>query len=347
MRSFDCAGTATSEGTGFLVGGRVVMTARHLVKGSCSVKVKSGSRWLGVDRWTFWRSGTRGDGSVEDLATLKLQSSAGGHVFKIRTSSPPAGTNLAAIGHPLGNELSVTQGRIVQKAHRYGIPLIAVRLLGAEGASGSPLVDDAGNVVGILQLGLGAKDVLGQSTAGVVVGIDLSSWWAGGARHDLCHAYPKGDIPGCLASDVASQRAGEPKAASLQELEKLATSAGYPVYWAGLQPEGTYELTQTRLGVYIRYLPKGVRVGDNPGKYLIVATYPMKDGFTALQAVAARKGAIVTRLPRGGLAVAAGGKTTDVYLSYPGAAYQVEVYDPTPGRARSLIEAGRVRPIAG
>jgi hypothetical protein len=142
-------------------------------------------------------------------------------------------------------------------------------------------------------------------------------------------------------------KAGQPRAATVQALEALATSAGYPIYWAGLQPDTSYELTQTRLGVYIRYLPTNVRVGDEGGKHLIVATYPMKDGYTALEAVAARKGSVVTRLPRGGLAVAAAGRTKDVYLSYPGAAYQVEVYDPTPGRARALVEAGRVRPIVG
>lgn len=144
----------------------------------------------------------------------------------------------------------------------------------------------------------------------------------------------------------SSPKAGA-KAASVQELETLATSAGYPVFWAGLEPGTTYEVTQNGVGFYIRYLPKNVRVGDEQGKHLIIATYPIKDGYTALQAVAARKGAVVTRLPRGGLAVAAAGKTTDVYLSYPGAAYQVEVYDPTPGRARSLVETGRVQPIVG
>ena len=38
-----------------------------------------------------------------------------------------------------------------------GAPILAVRMLGAEGASGAPFIDDSGRVVGILQLGLGSK----------------------------------------------------------------------------------------------------------------------------------------------------------------------------------------------
>ena len=73
-------------------------------------------------------------------------------------------------------------------------------MLGAEGASGSPFIDDQGRVVGLLQLGLGSKDVLGQRTSGVLVGLDLVRWWGPRARLDLCRAYPNGGIAGCPGS---------------------------------------------------------------------------------------------------------------------------------------------------
>ena len=47
-----------------------------------------------------------------------------------------------------------------------GVPILELRMLGAEGGSGSPIVDNTGAVVGIFQLGLGAKDLAGQRTAG-------------------------------------------------------------------------------------------------------------------------------------------------------------------------------------
>jgi hypothetical protein len=94
------------------------------------------------------------------------------------------------IGHPLGNRISLNQGKVLRRVRLGRVPLVAVRMLGAEGASGSSFVDDQGRVVGLLQLGLGSKDVLGQRTSGLVLGIDLSMWWGARARRDLCRAYP-------------------------------------------------------------------------------------------------------------------------------------------------------------
>jgi Trypsin-like peptidase domain len=196
IRTFNCAGKATGEGTGFLVGTGVVMTARHVIHGACRAKVLLDGSWMDVDKAVSWYRTGRSDLASADVSTLRIHGQADGHVFTIRSWSAALGTNLAAIGHPLGNGLSLTQGKVIYKGHLNGIPVLAVRLLGAEGASGSPLVDDNGNVVGILQLGLCAKDVLGQRTSGVVVGIDLPSWWPN-VRRNLCRSYPEGGVNGC------------------------------------------------------------------------------------------------------------------------------------------------------
>ena len=53
-----------------------------------------------------------------------------------------------------------------------------------------------------------------------------------------------------------------------------------------------------------------------------------------------------TELDGGGVAVfpeAPG--TKNVYVAYPGVDYQVEVFDPVPGAARRLVEAGRIAPV--
>jgi hypothetical protein len=196
VRTFNCAGTETGEGTGFLVGASVVMTARHVIHGACRATVLLDGKWMNADTAVSWSKTNRSDAAAADVSTMRIHGRASGHVFTIRSWSAALGSNLAAIGHPLGNGLSLTQGQVVFKGHHNGVPVLAVRLLGAEGASGSPLVDDNGNVVGILQLGLGSTDVLGQRTSGVVVGIDLPSWWPN-VRRNLCRAYPAGGISGC------------------------------------------------------------------------------------------------------------------------------------------------------
>jgi S1-C subfamily serine protease len=186
----DC-GEGTNLGTGFLVGSRVVMTARHIVKGCRNVRVlPEGGAWLGITAIAPWHEA---DGSDTDVATLRLASPSDGYVFRFRTGQAPAGANLAALGHPLGTSLALTQGKVMFRRSRQ----VFVRLLGAEGESGSPLVDGSGNVVAILQQGWGrGTDVIGQRTAGVVSGYDFSSRWAAW-RHELCHAYPYGGIADC------------------------------------------------------------------------------------------------------------------------------------------------------
>lgn len=196
IKTTNCGGRVIGQGTGFLVGSSVVMTARHVLHGSCGARVTiAGKRYRGM-RWITWRSGTS-TGVAEDLATLKIDRAAPGHVFRVRSTRPPAGTNLGMIGYPLGNRLSLNQGKIIWRGKEAGAPLLAVKMLGAEGASGSPFIDDQGRVVGILQIGLGAADILGQRTAGVLMGLDLVRWWGPRARLDLCRAYPKGGIAGC------------------------------------------------------------------------------------------------------------------------------------------------------
>jgi hypothetical protein len=210
IKTFGCDGRGIAQGTGFLVGESVVMTARHVVRGACRVSVRVNGETFDAQRWTHW-SGGGASPVAADLETVKLPAAAtGAYVFRIRSSSPPLGTNLGMVGHPLGNRLSLNQGKLIQRGRVNGVPLLAVKMLGAEGASGAPFIDDAGRVVGILQIGLGSKDILGQRTAGALVGLDLVRWWGPRARLDLCRAYPKGGIAGCTTSTPTPQPTPSP-----------------------------------------------------------------------------------------------------------------------------------------
>jgi hypothetical protein len=136
-------------------------------------------------------------------------------------------------------------------------------------------------------------------------------------------------------------------AATPTKLRLLQRAVGHPVYWAGAKPNVRYELTQTTDGrIYIRYLRKGVPIGDRHATYLIVATYPVKDAYKAVQTVAKESGAVSLHIPRGGLAVYNQSAPTNVYFAYPSSKFQVEVFDPKPGRARQLVRGGAIRPVA-
>lgn len=135
--------------------------------------------------------------------------------------------------------------------------------------------------------------------------------------------------------------------ATLARLRTLAAATDHPVYWAGPRRGMKYELTRASGGrIYIRYLPRGVAIGDRKGRYLIVATYPLANGFQAVQKAASSSGGHQFAIARDGLAVWNDSSPTNVYFAYPGSSYQVEVYDPDPARARALVRSGRIRPIS-
>jgi hypothetical protein len=154
---------------------------------------------------------------------------------------------------------------------------------------------------------------------------------------------------GPTATTTAAKPAGRKllTAASVQTLKTLSAASNRPIYWAGARAATTYELTRTPDGrVYVRYLPKGVKIGDTHANYLIVATYPVPNAYKAVQTAAKENGAVTFRLPRKGLAVYNRNAETNVYFAYPGTSYQVEVFDPNPRRARQLVSSGKIRPIS-
>ena len=135
-------------------------------------------------------------------------------------------------------------------------------------------------------------------------------------------------------------------AASESELRAFADSVSHPVYWAGPKEGYTYELTQTTNGlVYVRYLPEGTDVGDTRSQFLTIGTYPRTGAFAELQRAAKAKGAVSLKVGDDGLAVFSQSRPRSVYLGYPDAKYQVEVFHPSPDEARRLALTGAVVPV--
>jgi hypothetical protein len=139
---------------------------------------------------------------------------------------------------------------------------------------------------------------------------------------------------------------GGAAATSESELRSFAESTSHPVYWAGPMNGHTYELTRTTDGrVYVRYLPEGTAVGDPRSRFLTVATYPRAGAFAELKRAAKADGAVSLKIAGGGLAVFSEARPTSVYLGYPDARYQVEVFHPSPDEARRLALSGQVVPV--
>lgn len=136
---------------------------------------------------------------------------------------------------------------------------------------------------------------------------------------------------------------GEPIGLSSAELRSTAEALGQPVYWAGPRPGFTYEYNETADGrIFVRYLPPGVDVGDSRADFTVVATYPFPNALAALREVS---GGQTIALPGGGVAAVDGTYPKSVHLAFPGVEYQVEVYDPSPRRARAVATSGAVAPV--
>ena len=198
IRTFSCNGHALARGTGFLIGKSVAMTTRRMLDGACAARVTVNGHTLVGKSWAVLAAKGVSDAAT-DLATIKLAANAAGaHVFVLRSSSPSGGVSLAMAGYPAGTKLVLSQGKLAWSGKKAGAPLLAIRAAGSRAADGAPLIDDAGLVAGIVQVGRGARDVSG-SKAGVVEGLDLARWWAP-AKADICRVYAKGGILSCASS---------------------------------------------------------------------------------------------------------------------------------------------------
>jgi len=166
------------------------------------------------------------------------------------------------------------------------------------------------------------------------VALSYDGWTRHGTSTPPATATAAASTVGPVGLDEAGLRA---------EVEKL----GQPVYWLGPEDGVTYELKRTSDGsVFLRYLPNGVAVGE-AGPYRTVGTYPFPTAYGAVKRLSQEADTVWFKVRDGGLAVFRRARPTNVYLAWPGFAYQVEVYDPVGANAKRLAASAQLRRLAG
>lgn len=137
-----------------------------------------------------------------------------------------------------------------------------------------------------------------------------------------------------------------PVLVSAGQLTSASHSLGRPIYWAGPRDDTSYELTVTAGGrAYVRYLPRGAAAGDSRADFLTVGTYPGTQAYENLKKVSTGPAVHSNLLDDGGLLVAPKRLPKSVYLAYPDADFQVEVYDSMSGAARRLALNGLIKHV--
>lgn len=137
-----------------------------------------------------------------------------------------------------------------------------------------------------------------------------------------------------------------PRIVTTTELKEIAKGLSFPLYWAGPLKGSEIEYTAARNGRYfVRYLTGGAPAGDPRRGFVTVGTYPQDGAYKTVVSASKVPTATSATTKSGALVVNDTRKPSSVYFSFPGAKFQVEVYAPSPARARRLVLDGNVRRV--
>ena len=151
--------------------------------------------------------------------------------------------------------------------------------------------------------------------------------------------------PGDNPSTTTATRS-QPVSASVSDISSVAGSLKHQLFWVGQKSGFTYELTKAKSGnVWVRYLPSGTQIGDTRANFLTIGTYPKAKAFESVQAATKRKGAVAVSAPSGALAVQYTDRPSSVYVAFPNSNLLIEVFDPSPNTARSVVTSGALRSV--
>lgn len=149
-------------------------------------------------------------------------------------------------------------------------------------------------------------------------------------------------VPTATAPTLIQAR---PAITSVAELRKAAASTAVPIYWVGARRGTRIEFTRAPDGsVIVRYLPPTTGAGAS-GSFLTIATYSRQNGYREVLTSATEPNAKTIKLAGGGIAVYSSDEATNFHVAYPGQPYQIEVFAPEAGLAKSLVSGGEVRPV--
>lgn len=151
VRNVECIGV--SSGSGFAIAPRFFVTNRHVVQDSLAIQV-SGYDGRDLDVKAV------GATLIADLAVVETEQDLP-HTLSLSAQDPPVGAHITVVGYPEGGELKSTEGHVLSYI---ADPMNSSNELMMEndapiqpGSSGSAVINDRGEVVGIAYAGSATK----------------------------------------------------------------------------------------------------------------------------------------------------------------------------------------------
>jgi S1-C subfamily serine protease len=205
---------AAYTGTGFLVTPTTLVTAAHVVAGATGVQVA-------FDNTQVAASVVGVDPSL-DLAVLSIPpTSDTRHVFDLAASDPDTGTQIAVVGYPLDEPKSLTEGTISGTGRTITTEsgtfdgLLQTDAAINPGNSGGPLVNNAGQIVGVADAirkdaeGIGFAIPISRARAAIQSGAGLRTLPAPRCGRAPSTKYPVTlDVQQTLSAYLAAINAG-------------------------------------------------------------------------------------------------------------------------------------------
>lgn len=134
------------HGSGFYIGGNLIVTAAHVTKDARAISVEFGNGDKRIGTRVF-------EDRINDLAIVRVTAAPKGAVALSPLCGPvPVGALVEARGFPLGFDFSITRGYVVGGLQRVGSKwrsAFVVDITAAPGMSGGPVIHE-GKVVGIV-----------------------------------------------------------------------------------------------------------------------------------------------------------------------------------------------------
>lgn len=213
-------------GTGFLLSPTLIATVNHVIDQSVVVSLVDG------DQRT---TGTViGSDPVRDLALIRAATPLTGHHFTFASSSPKIGDQVAAIGFPIGNPITLTHGDVSGLDRNITVEgnalagMVETDAAINPGNSGGPLINQHGEVVGLV-------DALDTSANGIAYAVPSDQ--AAAAFSDW-QQRPQTVAPAQCSNPLGPSQADAnvppPSSSDVDDAQAAGIAAAFNTYFDGI-----------------------------------------------------------------------------------------------------------------